>query len=98
MNDSLTYALLIGISSILGAGISAVMLFMSTRRGQGFSDMQARYDQMQEDLDSSERRRAESDREFRAEIATLRLEMTGLRAEVRVRDDYIGALRQHIDM
>jgi hypothetical protein len=108
VSDAIQTALVIGASSFLGATMGALLLYFSTRRKVGLDDLQARYDQMQEDVvnERSARvaevtriegiRRSESN-QFRSEITGLRIEMVGLRVEVRVRDDYIGQLRHHIE-
>lgn len=93
MNDSVVT----GLASVLAAAVTAIAFFLVTRKRTNLGDMQAQYDQMQEDL-AAERAARMSDRnEFRTEITGLRIEMVGLRAEVRMRDDYIGQLRQHIN-
>lgn len=107
MTDPLASAVIIGVASMVGAIGGAYLLWLSTRRKVGLDDLQARYDQMQEDV-TAERSARQSEvaaertarmsegNSFRSEITALRIEMVSLRAEVRVRDDYIGLLRRHI--
>lgn len=108
MSDAIQTALVIGVSSFAGATLGALLLYFSTRRKVGLDDLQARYDQMQEDVVSEraarvaevtriEHLRDAEGRHFRSEIAGLRIDMVALRVEVRVRDDYIGQLRMHIE-
>lgn len=97
MSDALQTALVIGLSSVVGASVGAFLLWLTTRRKIGLDDLQDRYDQMQEDVDRERAARITDGNNFRAEITGLRIEMAGLRAEVRVRDDYIGLLRRHIN-
>jgi hypothetical protein len=96
MSDALTGPIIIGLSSLLGATVAAFLLWLGTRRKVYLDDLQARYDQMQEDVDRERSARIVAENAFRAEITGLRIEMVGLRVEVRVRDDYIGRLRRHI--
>lgn len=97
MTDALQAAMVIGFSSLAGASVGALLLYIGTRRKVDLDDLQARYDQMQEDVDRERTARMADGNSFRHEITSLRLEMAGLRADVRVRDDYIGVLRRHIN-
>ena len=90
-------AWLIAVASIVSALVTAGLMYLGVRRTAGLGDLQARYDQMQEDVDRERSARLTAEHSFRAEITGLRIEMVALRAEVRVRDDYIGSLRRHIN-
>lgn len=88
---------MIALATVIGAAAVGVLAYLASRKATVVTNDHARYDQLQEDVDRERRERHTSEASFRAEITMLRIEMAGLRAEVRVRDDYIGQLRRHID-
>ena len=66
------------------------------RKSQTSTDRNLGYDQLQEDLTNERAARVTNEAGLRADIASLRADVAALGVAVRVRDDYIGVLRQAI--
>lgn len=82
----------------LGGTISGILFtWWKFRKSQSSADRNLGYDQLQEDLTNERAARATNEAGLRADIASLRAEVTALGVRIRVRDDYIGVLRQAIN-
>jgi hypothetical protein len=87
------YVALITLGGTIG-GI--VFTWWKFRKSQTSTDHNLGYDQLQEDLTNERAARQTNEAGLRADIASLRAEVAALGVAVRVRDDYIGVLRQAI--
>lgn len=87
------YVALITLGGTIG-GI--VFTWWKFRKSQTSTDHNLGYDQLQEDLTNERAARQTNEAGLRADIASLRAEVVALGVAVRVRDDYIGVLRQAI--
>jgi hypothetical protein len=81
----------------LGGTIGGIIFtWWKFRKSQTSTDRNLGYDQLQEDLTNERSARQTNEAGLRADIASLRAEVAALGVAVRVRDDYIGVLRQAI--
>ena len=81
----------------LGGTIGGIIFtWWKFRKSQTSADHNLGYDQLQEDLTNERSARQTNEAGLRADIAALRAEVAALGVAVRVRDDYIGVLRQAI--
>lgn len=81
----------------LGGTIGGIFFtWWKFRKSQTSTDRNLGYDQLQEDLTNERAARQTNEAGLRADIASLRAEVAALGVAVRVRDDYIGVLRQAI--
>lgn len=81
------------------SGTVATILFtwLKFRRSQTSADRNLGYDQIQEDLTNERADRRANEATLRADISSLKMELAAVRLEMRIKDDYIGTLRRHID-
>lgn len=89
----------IPVALIALSGTVATIFFtwFKFRRSQTSADRNLGYDQVQEDLTNERAARVANEAILRADIASLKRELADVRLEMRIKDDYIGTLRSHID-
>lgn len=89
----------IPVALIALSGTVATIFFtwFKFRRSQTSTDRNLGYDQIQEDLTNERASRVANEATLRSDIAELKRELIAVRLEMRIKDDYIGTLRRHID-
>lgn len=90
-------SVLVALIALSGTVATIFLTWYKFRKSQVSLNRNLDYDQLQEDLTNERASRVANEATLRADIHELRVEVQALRVEVRIRDDYIGTLRRHID-